>query len=190
MNLSSHNRMVKQYFEALRRFVSRLATANHETELKQDVAIRIILAVTVVEAFLNLFFRVIVSEKAFAHHEQRVLDDLNKRRSLEYKLRTWPRVILGKNLDFSAPILKSFQSLKNRRNVLMHFTSSNQTLKLPRIKIRGLADTSAFDGLSAKDAENALEVAEGMVQELCRLRGLSEEQLDNALHLWTGKLPI
>ena len=48
-----------------------------KTVLRQNVAISIFLSVTAVEAFLNIFFRIIVSEKGFEHHKQRVLDDLN-----------------------------------------------------------------------------------------------------------------
>ena len=190
MNLSSPNRMIWQYFDALRRLVGGLNHSRDETELKQDTALCIMLAVTVVEAFLNIFFRVVVSEPGFTQHKQRVLDDLDKRRSLDRKLRTWPAEVLGKGLDFTAPTPKAFLALKERRNALMHFTSSHETLNLPGVVIQGLADTSVVDTLTLADAAHALEAAEGMVRELCRLRGTPEHQLPHALHLWTGRVPI
>lgn len=87
MNLSSPNRMIWNYFEALRRLVTNLGHANDEAELKQNVAVSIMLSVTVVEAFLNIFFRVVVSEAGFTQHEQMVLDNLSERKSLDYKLK-------------------------------------------------------------------------------------------------------
>ncbi len=190
MSLSSPNRIVWQYFEALRRLASRIGSLEDDAERKQDTALCILLAVTVVEAFLNIFFRVIVSEAGFTQHEQRLLDDLNKRRSLDYKLRNWPRRVLGKGLDFTAAIPKAFLELKDRRNALMHFTSTHQTVSLPGIEIHGAADTSVFDDLTVKDAEKGVEIAEGMVEELCRLRGLPEEKIGQALHLWTGRVAM
>ncbi|MCK4356416.1 hypothetical protein KAW44_04975 [Candidatus Bipolaricaulota bacterium] len=191
MNLSSPNRIVWQYFEALRRLVNRLGHATDVTALKQDVAVCIMLAVTVVEAFLNIFFRVVVSEPGFAQHKQRILEDLERRKSLDYKLKHWPRQVFGSGLDFAAPVPSSFLALKDRRNALMHFTSNHQTLALrPGINIEGLADTSAFDTLTVDDAADALDLAEGMVGELFRLRGTPDNQLPHALHLWTGKAPI
>ena len=190
MNLSSPNRMIWQYFEALRRLVVGLDYARDETVLKQDAALCIMVAVTVVEAFLNTFFRVVVSEPGFTQHKQRVIQDLDKRRSLDHKLRNWPGDILGKALDFTAPTPKAFLALKDRRNALMHFTSSHKTIRLPGVEIQGLADTSVLDTLTLSDARNALEVAEGMVCELFRLRGTPEDQLPDALHMWTGRVPI
>jgi hypothetical protein len=72
----------------------------------------------------------------------------------------------------------------------MHFTSTHQTVSLPGIEIHGAADTSVFDDLTVKDAEKGVEIAEGMVEELCRLRGLPEEKIGQALHLWTGRVAM
>jgi hypothetical protein len=143
--------------------------------------------VTVVETFLNALFRVVVSESQFEKHAQLVLADLKKRRSLDYKLRTWPNKVLGKSLNFEAPGPKAFLALKERRNDLVHFTSSHETVIVPGVQIRGLADTSAFDDLALIHATRALEAAEEMVRELFRLRGIREVQLPLALHAWTGK---
>ncbi len=190
MGLSSPNRIVWQYFEALRRRVGVLAQTTDDTVLRQDAAICIMLAVTVVEAFLNVFFRVVVSEQGFTHHEQHLLKDLKRRRSLDYKLKNWPQEILAKALDLDSPTPKAFMALKERRNSLMHFTSSHETIDVPTATIQGLADTTVFDMLTANDAADALEVAEGMVAEIFRLHGYSEEQLPYGLQMWTGKVPI
>jgi hypothetical protein len=182
--------MVWQYFEALRRLVSELDADQDEAVLKQNVALSIFLSVTVVEAFVNIFFRIVVSEDNFTHHKQRVMDDLYYRKSLDYKLKHWPKVILGNKLNFNAPVPKAFLNLKNRRNALMHFTSTHESLALPGIEVHGLADTATFDTLQASDAAGALDLAEGMLCELFRLKGTPEQHLKHALHTWTGKVPI
>ena len=83
-----------------------------------------------------------------------------------------------------------FDQLRERRNLLMHFTSSHQSVNLPGIEIQGLADTSVYDNLTVGDARKALGIAEGMVQELLRLRGVQDQQMGDALHHWIGKVPI
>jgi len=147
------------------------------------------LAVTIVEAFLNVYARVTVSEPKFAQHEQRVLSDLTKWKSLDYKLRKWPKVIFGKALDPTSPTVSAFFKLKDRRNALMHFTSSHETMQLTGISIQGLANTSALDALTQTDAASALKVAEDMIAELLRVSGIPECKIFQALHLWTGRVP-
>jgi hypothetical protein len=182
--------MIWQYFDALRRLVNDLGTEQDEGVVKQNVALAILLSITVVEAFLNIYFRVIVSESGFSSHRQRVLDDLERRKSLDYKVKNWPKAILGKSLNIETSISKAFVRLKDRRNALMHFTSTHESLELPGVKIHGLADTTPFDSLQASDAAEALAVAEGMICEFFRLRGVPEQQLKHVLHSWTGKLPV
>jgi hypothetical protein len=182
--------MIWQYFEALRRLVSQLDADQDEALLKQNVALSIFLSVTVVEAFVNIFFRIVVSENNFIRHKQRVMNDLYHHKSLDYKLKHWPKAILGKGLNFNEPVPKAFLDLKNRRNVLMHFTSTHESLKLLGIEVHGLADTATFDTLQVSDAAEALDLAEGMLCELFRLKGATEQHLKHALHAWTGKVPI
>jgi hypothetical protein len=144
MPVSSPNRMVWQYFAALRRSVDDLDRVSDQDEQRQEVALCIMLSITVVEAFLNIFFRVVVSDPAFSRYAQRVLTDLNQRRSLDKKIRDWPRDILGRGLNFDEPAPKSFLAVKNLRNSLMHFTSSHESLELAEVQIQGLANTSGI----------------------------------------------
>lgn len=58
------------------------------------------------------------------------------------------------------------------------------------ITINGLADSSVFDDLEISDAISAVDIAEGMLAELFRLRGVPANQIQALLHLWTGQLPI
>jgi hypothetical protein len=188
MGLSSPNRIVWLYFGALRRSVLDLDSSNGDDERKGNIAICIMLAVSVVEAFLNVLFRVAVSEPEFASKAPSILKDLQSRKTLDSKLKDWPARIFGKGLDLEAPHTKAFFALKERRNRLMHFTSSHQSVAVPGVGIDGLADTSVFDDLTPSDAATALEVAEDMVGELLRLRGIPEAEIPQALHAWTGRV--
>jgi hypothetical protein len=158
--------------------------------MKDDVALCLMQAVAVVETFLNMFFRVAVEEPGFTQHKSRLLKDLKDRRSLEYKLKAWPATILGKAVNFEEPAAKAFLTLKERRNGLMHFTSSHETVFVPGITIHGLADTTILDRLTRIDALDAVEAVEGMIYVLLRARGISEQNLPHVLHSWTGKVPL
>jgi HEPN domain-containing protein len=188
MNLSSPNRMIWEYFDALRRLVLRVCELDNDSCRKQDIALSVFVAVTVVESFLNVFFRVAVSEATHTHHEQRVLEDLAKRCTLDHKVRTWPAEVFGQKIDFACGIGKDFLVLKDKRNALMHFTSSHSTIEFGGVAVQGLADTSVFDQLSSRDAEHALATAEGMVELILRISGATAKELPWGMQLWTGKV--
>ncbi|MEA2880604.1 MAG: hypothetical protein QOF14_5800 [Hyphomicrobiales bacterium] len=186
MALSSPNRIVWLYFSSLRRVIAHIDANAPEESIKAEAAICIMLAVTVVEAFLNVYVRVAVGEAQSAAHAASVQKDITDRRSLDYKLKNWPTRVFGKALDREAPAVKAFMALKSKRNALVHFTSSHETLQLPAITIGGLTDTSVFDDLTAADGRSAHRIAEAMVAEVFRLRGIPESQIPQLLHLWTG----
>ncbi len=193
--LATPQSIVWNYFEGLRRRVAAvLAAADDDTETKQDVVVCIMFAVLSVETFLNVYFRVVVTEEPFRQYEERFLKEISARKGLEYKLREWPKRILGKPLDLSAGIGAQFWQLKERRNALMHFTSSHETISFVEdgrnIVVRGLADMAAFAPLTRADAASALEVAENTVREIMRLRGVPEHVIPGDFHGWTGKVPL
>lgn len=195
MNLSSPNRPVWTYFDSLRRVVHRTTRIQDPTEQKDEIVLSFVLAIAAVEVFVNLFFRVLVTEPSFQQHKQLVLDDLDTSqpggsKGLDHKLCHWPPKVLGKSLAWQTGVAKAFDDIRERRNALMHFTSSHQSIALSNMTIQGLADTTVYDSLEVADAEKALEVAEGMVAELFHLRGIPETQIPGALHQWTGKGPI
>ena len=191
MAFSSPNRIIWHYFSALRRLVNGIEHTGDETAIRENVALCLMLAVTIVDAFLNVFFRVVISEPGFTANEKSILKDIKDRRSIDYKLKNWPERVFRKAIDFKAPTPKAFLALKERRNQLMHFTSSHTNVNLPDgVELRGLADTSSFDTLTPTDASSALALAEEMLCELFLLRGIPERELPHALHSWTGKVPI
>jgi len=193
-SLSSPNRMVWELFEALRRLCIRVTEA-HATQdvaaLRQDSALCIILAVQCVEVFFNIYFRVLISESAFAHANERISADLQKKQfGLDRKIKEWPKLVFGKKLSLDKGAGQRFVELKNLRHTLMHFTSSHETIAIPGVAIHGMADTSAYESLSAESAIEALHTAEAFLCEVFTLRGISTENLPHALHSWTGMPPI
>jgi len=122
---SSPNHVVWEYFFTLRRLAQRAQAGESEEPCRQATALTIIMAVTVVEVFLNLFFRVCVSEPKRAEHQAQFLEDLRRRISLDQKIRKWPKRILGHELPLDAAPGKHFMELKDLRNLLIHFTSTH-----------------------------------------------------------------
>jgi len=180
--------MVWLYFSALRRRVQAIQAAGSEAA-QEDIALCLMLTVAVIETFLNLFFRVVVSEPSFAHHKELIIRDLKRRASLDHKMRRWPEAVFGRPLDLDDPTVRSFFALKEKRNRLMHFTSTHETFAGDGLQIEGLADTSVLDDLAPPDALAALQIADGMVCVLLHHRGGAEAALPAALHMWTGRPP-
>lgn len=191
--LASPNHIVWQFFEALRRICVRISecTEENDSEIRQDAAIAVILSVQCIEVFLNVYFRVVVSEADFVHKAEEVIRDLsNPRFGLESKIRKWPQKVFGKELDFSQGAVQKFVELKNKRNRLMHFTSSHQSItEIPGVIIHGWADVSEYQALKAQDALDALSTSEGFLCEIFALRGIAPERFPHQLHSWTGRVP-
>ena len=59
--LSSSNKMVWSYFSALRRMCFQVEEHSSDGHKKEDAALCVITAVTVVEVFLNFYFRILIS---------------------------------------------------------------------------------------------------------------------------------
>lgn len=188
-HLGSANRIVWNYFEALRRLAARTKKMDDTDERKQDVALCIVLSVTAVEAFVNVYFRVVVSEAAFAKHLPKFEADLKSHIPLAEKLKQWPKLMFGKGLDMGSGPCKAFKHLTAHRHKLIHFKSSHQSVTFGAVSIHGLADMSAFDTLTPTDAKNALSIAEDVLAEVFLLQGIAKDQVPHMLHGWTGKLP-
>jgi hypothetical protein len=198
MGLASPNSMVWTYFRSLERIAARVPQIGDPIEQRDEIALAFFLAVAAVEAFVNVFFRVLVDEPGGDYISKKglVLTDLDESepggpKGLKYKLNNWPPKILGKSLAWQTGIARDFEELRLRRNALMHFTSAHETVQIPgNVYIYGLVNTAAYDELNALDAAKAHSVATGMVEELLRLTGIPEEHIPHGLHQWTGKVPI
>lgn len=187
---ASPNTMSNEYFRILERLVYGLGSLEDEAAVRQQVALSIFQAVTTVETFLNLYFRLIVSEKEFHKHEPYFLKTIQNRKSLDFKLKDWPRTILEKELNLGSGVGKEFTELKNLRNSLMHFTSSHDSVDIPGAQVQGMVNIEIYERLKKEDAENVLELAYGFISEVFRLRGVKESDIPHTLSLWSGKPPM
>lgn len=184
---SSPNRVVREYFLSLRLLAQNARDAQSPELARQAAALAVVMAVTVGEVFLNLWFRVRVEEKGIPDQRESFLKDLESRASLERKLKHWPSRYLSAPLCLSSGAGHQFSLLKSLRNSIVHFTSSHESLELANIALHGLADTSDYDALSSEKATWALHTAEDFVAEIFRLAGVAEKDIPHALHAWTGK---
>jgi hypothetical protein len=152
--------MVNEYFGILRRLVGELHTIEDTDLRRQQIALCIFQSVTAVETFLNLYLRVIVSEKDSHRYEEYFLKSIDQRKSLAYKLKNWTKVILNRKLTLDSVVGKKFVQLKDRRNSLMHFVSTHETIAIANRVIHGSANMDPYESLTLDDAYNALETAE------------------------------
>lgn len=189
-NLATPHSIIWEYYECLRRQINRIPENENDRTQKQELFLALILSVSVVEAFINAFFRVVVEEEGFSIHKDRLLKDVEDRISLERKLKEWPKMVFGKRLDFHAPNVKMFVNLKNQRNALMHFVSSHESIELPGpVNIRGMADMSALKALSLSLAVDYPNVIRNFSYEIFLARGISGRKLPHAFHQWFGEPP-
>lgn len=187
---SSPNRIVWEYFLSLRLLSERARAAESPELCRQAAALAVVMAVTVGEVFLNLWFRVRVEERRITEEREALLKDLTTRVSLDRKLKSWPSRFLSAPLDVGDGPGGEFMRLKTLRNSIVHFTSSHEGVDLGEFTLHGLADTTDYDALSSTHAAWALKTAENLVGEIFRLAGTSGKDIPHALHVWTGKLPV
>ncbi|MDH5181921.1 MAG: hypothetical protein OEZ39_05480 [Gammaproteobacteria bacterium] len=150
-------------------------------------ALIIIMSVTVVETFMNVFFKMLVESEEYIIHREWVNADINKRVCIEEKLRKWPIAVFGQCIQFDQGAGQQFQAIKMIRNFLVHFTSKHETVGVLDGFIEGMADTTEYDALKKEDAILAVRSTEGMIEEVLKVSGVNEVQLVGAIHYWTGK---
>jgi hypothetical protein len=71
----------------------------------------------------------------------------------------------------------------------MHFTSTHETLAVDNITIHGLADISKHEALDGPDATRVLTIAEEIIAEIIKLRGVPQENIPYRLQSWLGRVP-
>ena len=194
MKLSSPNKMIWSCFRSIHRNIKSLDSHDSEEDIKDIAASTILLAVTAVETFINMYFRVLVEEEKYKPHKDMVLSDSISKdgvraKGLKQKLNRWPNKVLGKNINFNAGIGKEFDDLRKHRNDLTHFTSDYKSLTVGNITIEGLANTEAFDKLNKDEAINSARIAKEFIEHILSLSGINNGNVQHAVHQWTGITP-
>lgn len=186
---SSPNRIVWEYFLSLRLLEENARKAASPELARQATALAVIMSVTVVEVFLNLWFRVRVEERDIPGERESLLKDLSARISVDRKLRQWPKRYLTRAIDFERGAGSELMKLKQLRNSIVHFTSSHEGIDFEGVAIHGLADTTSYDALNQSTANWALRTAESFIEELLSSAGYAATEIPHILHAWTGKAP-
>lgn len=186
---SSPNRIVWDYFLSLRLLEENARKAASPELARQSAALAVIMAVTVVEVFLNLWFRVRVEERNIPGERESLLRDLSARISVDRKLKQWPKRYLTRTIDFEQGAGSELMKLKELRNSIVHFTSSHEGIDLAGVAIQGLADTTSYDALDGNAASWALRTAESFIAELLSAAGYAATDIPHVLHAWAGKVP-
>lgn len=187
-SLASHNHIVWSYFDIARKITQEAAGSASDADRRSKSAVSVLMAVAAVEAYINIFGRMWIEQAPDFINAGEIIEDLNKRKPITHKIKTWPKLFFGKGLDLSAGIGQDVLELIEKRNRLMHFTSDYHTLQFENITIKGLIDITAFDSLAPKDAEEAIYIAEGFIEAWIRLQGLQENHVKSATASWTGNI--
>lgn len=187
--LSSPNMVPWTLFGMLQRLAVAPSQAPQSPELVQQNALSaIFIAVAAVEAFTNIFFRVIAEEPQFYQGREAILKAIKSKHSTSRKLKEWTHSTFGREIDQEDERWKSFQNLVARRNELVHFKLSYDSIGVSNVHISGLADTSQFLQLAKETPRECLNCAVGIVELIGRSRGISQRDMRGFLHGWIGVL--
>tara|TARA_R110000868_G_scaffold74471_1_gene215387 strand:- start:1013 stop:1615 length:603 start_codon:yes stop_codon:yes gene_type:complete len=188
--LASPNSIIWHYLSGLRRNCQRCINEKNPDYQKEDAAQCVMLSVTIVDAFLNLYFQVFVNTEKYNHAKDKFDSDLKRKISIDQKIKEWPKLIFGNQIDLGQGSAQRFYTLKNKRNALVHFSSSFERLNISNIVLNGLADISQYTSLTPQDAIDAVAATEDFMREVFRVSGTSEENIPHEMHLWAGTVSV
>lgn len=183
------NSILWRYFACLRRLVHEANTTPDPDLQRETAALAVFMAVSAIEAFLNIWFRTFSEAGLVVAHRATIMADLRNRRPLTYKFKTWPKMCFDKSFDLDRPPAKAFLALVEQRNALMHFTTSYDSIEVPGITVQGLVDITTYQRLGPPDADNAVRVAEEIVGEFFRLQKAGAVEVLKQIHYWTCRVP-
>lgn len=187
--LASNQSILWSYYNVLRSLVFDNKKTTNASEKRENALLVIIMSVTIIEAFLNIYFYLLVSEKKYFKHFEQISKEIkNTSFSLDKKIRLWPKLLFNKDIDLGSGVGQKFQELKKLRNELLHFHSDHYESKFDNIKITRLLDITAFEKLAEYDVNSCTSIVLDFASEIFRLSGVTENKMDSAIHLWFGDL--
>lgn len=147
--LAGNQLILWSYYNILRSLVfDNKKTANFN-EKRENALLVIIMSITIIEVFLNIYFYLLASEKKYFKHFEQISKEIkNTSFSLDKKIRLWPKLLFNKGIDLGRGAGQKFQDLKKLRNELIHFHSDHYESEFDNIKITKLLDISAFEKLA------------------------------------------
>jgi len=168
------------------------AQGTQEKELiEQDALTSIILAVTLVEAFTNTYFRVVASDAKFAAASGQILNGLDSKQSnTRRKLREWSKLAFGQEIDLTDSRWKRYEELVERRHQFIHYKPTYETVSLPSeglpVFVHGLTTLEPFVALDDKAAGECVRTVVGVVQLVGECQSFSDSDNAAFIHQWFG----
>jgi hypothetical protein len=185
--LASNQSILWSYYNVLRSLVFENKKATNSNEKRENALLVIIMSITIIEAFLNIYFYLLVSEEKYFKHSEQISKEIkNTSFSLDKKIRLWPKLLFNKDIDLGRGVGQMFQELKKLRNKLLHFHSDHFKSEFNNIKITKLLDISAFEKLAEYDVNSCTSIVLDFASEIFRLSGVPDNKIDSAIHVWFG----
>lgn len=184
--LGSHNYMVSNYFDIAHSIAIETLDEKDKKIINSKTALVIIMSVSAVEAFINIFGRLWVEQNSTFKHSDKILMDLNKKRFITQKIKEWPQLFFDEKLDLSKGTGQDFINLIEKRNALMHFEATYETLEIDNFTLKGLVDISLYNSLQSKDALSALDVSKCFIESWITLQGFEKEHVKASTQHWIG----
>src|SRR5438132_11252535 len=129
----SPNSILWRYFSCLRRLVLE-SRGTIDPDLQRELAaLAIFMAVSTVEAFLNIWFRTFSEAGPLAAHRDTIMSDLALRRGANQKSKAWPAMSFDGGFPLDRGPASDFLALVEQRNELMHFTTNYDSVEVPGI---------------------------------------------------------
>ncbi len=166
----------------------RKSAYDSEEQIIQDAMAAVFIGVNVVEAFMNIYFKVHAEENSTFTWYTTIISDLSKNSfGLGAKMIKWPKLCFGQVLDNKDPRYVEFEALKSLRNGLTHFKTSHTIIApIPGVTIQGLSDLSLVGHLDADMPGRAVSAVIGFVELILEAHGFSPEQVSMASRSWIG----
>ncbi len=186
--LGSPNKVTWTLCRILGRLAARATPDERRDLVEQDGLLAVFLGINAIEAFVNIFFRVVAEETEFAHAKEQILKELESRGfPLHKKIQKWPQLAFGKSIDEDDPRWANFISLRDRRNAFMHFKTTHDSIDLPgNVTVSGLADLSIFAELDEETPWKTLMCVRQIVEALGECRGVKTKDMPAFIHHWLG----
>ncbi len=170
--LGSPHSIIWTYFNLLRNLSYQTDKIKNVKEKRENNLLVILMAVTTVETFYNIYFSILVSNPNYLEYKERILGDIkNSKYPFEKKLKEWPILLFKKNIEFGKGIGQKFAKLKEIRNKLLHFLPDYKSIEITNLKIESVLDISVYEDLDKFDATNC-----------------PKEKIGHQIHIWFGDL--
>lgn len=187
MSFGSPNHVLWQFSGILDRLASAKDVHCERAVVEQNGTVAVLVAATSIEAFTNIYFRVVADEPQFLHSRAEIIQGLEERTlSTAVKLLKWCELAFHQRIDERDSRWVQFKSLQSLRNNIVHFKSSHDSLQVDDIRIDGLVGLSAFAQMSEATPIWAVNCVRGVVGLVGECRGIAKSEIAGFVRHWAA----